>query len=297
MKHALLLSAFAVTGLLLNAQQTAIPVAVFPFVPAIPEYTARARQIQGMVMETFRSNTHVQLIDRLNDTLILIELRKQMRAESVVAQGLVDQGRLSGAKAMIVGEVTNVSVEEKHAPVGIGLGKSATDTKLYTASVSFTLQLSDVETGVVKGNKSFSNRDGKRFLGQSLHVELSASPEAAILKAVNTCQRSILSWLDDALSPGIRIVAVDQRDPGGFPKTLLISGIGTSGRHGASLIINEISYLDNGSGQKLERKQKLVDMRIEDRQGDITVCRITNGERVIEERMKAGARLECVMNR
>ncbi|HWK07710.1 MAG TPA: hypothetical protein VNS58_28960 [Puia sp.] len=295
MKHTLLLLVFAAAGLLSHAQHTRTPVAIFPFVASLPEYRARTSQIQEMVIETIRSSPNIELIDRSNDSLLMRELDNQIREQSVAAKGLVEQGKVAGAKEMIVGTVSNVVVEEKHTAGGTVLGRPTTPSIYYTANVSFSLQLSDVESGAVIGHKNFSNANGS--WKDLVHLEFATSKESAVMQAVRTCQKQILSWLDESLSPGIRIVSIDQRDGSGYPKTVLVSGIGASARKGAALVVNEISFIDDGNGGKIQRKQKLADMRITERQGDVTVCRITGGEQVIEARINAGAKLECIMGR
>lgn len=298
MKQVRFLLFLAMTTLTAHAQRTKTPVAVFPFVPALPEYKARAIQIQGIVMETISSSPKIELIDRSSDSMLMTELTSQMREESVSAEGLVEQGKVKGAKAMIVGKVSNVTIEEKHPSSGFSLTKSNNNNAavLYSATVSFTLLFSSIETGVTPATKTFSNKGSLIETLKHAHIELAATPEGAVLQAVKACQKQVLDWLDEALSPGIRILRIDQHDAAGIPTTALVTGIASSVRNNARIIVNLITLEDDGTGKKIRREQRLAELRVAEKQGDITVCRISEGQQALEEKIKNGATLECTVH-
>src|SRR6186713_468449 len=212
MKYALLLIAFSSAGLLLCAQTAKTAVAIFPFVASMPEYKGRASQIQEMVIETLRSKGNIELIDRSKDSLLVKELDLQIREQSMAANGLVQQGKVLGATNMIIGTVSNVSVEEKiisgyNAYTKVNTG----NTTQYSASVSFSLQLSDVESGRVVSSKTFNNKDaGGGFLGgliaASTNGAIAGSREDAISGAIKASKKLILTWINESFPPEIKIV-------------------------------------------------------------------------------------------
>ena len=212
----------------------------------------------------------------------------------------VQQGKVLGATNMIIGTVSNVSVEEKiisgyNAYTKVNTG----NTTQYSASVSFSLQLSDVESGRVVSSKTFNNKDaGGGFLGgliaASTNGAIAGSREDAISGAIKASKKLILTWINESFPPEIKIVSIEERDSHGFPKTILVSGIDGTLQKGSQLAINEIAMVDMGAGKPpLRRERKLVDLKVTEIQGDITVCKVTSGEKVIEERMKSGATLHC----
>lgn len=289
----LIMAFFSITAT--YSQKT--PVAIFPFVSALPENKARASEIQQIVIEILRNKSDIELIDRSNDSLLVKELDNQIREISVAASGLVAQGKVLGAKQMIVGTVSNVTVEEKKANnLKMLIGKkNATNTE-YSATINFALQLTDIETGKVINQKSFnSKRDVVEAMRDIFNVGINNTREGAILAAIKSTRGLISSWINESYPPEIKILKIEDRDKSGYPQTILVSGIDATLQKGSKVVINEIEMFDAGNGKSLKRTKKMAELKVKEIQGDITVCTVTDGEKTLEEKMKSNVKMEFVL--
>ncbi|MGB8191748.1 MAG: hypothetical protein WCF67_07515 [Chitinophagaceae bacterium] len=278
-----------------ECQKDKTPIAIFPFVSALPEHRVRASQIQQLVVEILRRKSNIELIDRSNDSLMVKELDLQIREQSVAANGLVQQGKLLGAKQMIVGTVSNVTVETKTGTKIDFITKQPKPYTEYNASINFALQLSDVETGKVVSQKVFSNNDvGFSSLLGLLNIT-GQSREEAISNAINAARKKILYWINESYPPEIKILQVNGRDKKGNAETVLVSGIDGTLQRNSQVIVNVIEWFDAGGGNKLKRVRKIAVLKVKDIQGEITICKITDGEKALEEKMADGSKMEFIL--
>jgi len=285
MRYILVLVLIALACPVLQAQTDKTAIAVFPF-GATQVDRGRAMQIHDMVIEVLRAKSNIELIDRSTDSLLVKELDLQIREQSMAAGGLVQQGKVIGAKNMITGAVTNLTVEQK-------TGGGTYNAVQYTANLNFSLQLIDVESGRVISARNFNNREGSRISFASLLGASSPSKDEAITQAVQAAKKLVMAWINESYPPEIKIVNIEERDSHGFPKTILVSGIDGSLQRGSQLTINETVTVPVDGGKSLQRVKKVAELRVTEIQGDITVCRVTDGERDIEEKIKSGAKLHC----
>lgn len=278
-----------------NSQTDKTSIAIFPFVSASPQHKARASQIQQLVVEVLRKKSNIELIDRSNDSLLVRELDIQIREQSVAADGLVRQGKILGAKQMIVGTLSNLTVDSKTSTTYNFLTKRNQIITQYTATINFALQLSDVETGMVLSQKVFSNNE---FNAGSLLNLLSVGGdprEQAIVNAIKAVRKQISAWINESYPPEIMILKIDERNKKGNAETVLVSGIDASIQKGSLIIVNEIEMFDAGGGKMLRRTKKIAVLKVKDMQGDITICKVTDGEKVLEEKMTAVTKLEFIV--
>ena len=281
----------------LHAQDEKIPVAMFPFVSLSPEYKGRASQIQEMVLEMLQAKSNIEVIDRSKDSLLMKELDNQIREQSVAAQGLVQQGKVLGAKNMIVGTVSNIVFEQSKGSFYNTQTKQNSETVMYSADVSFSLQLSDVESGKILSTKAFNSKDlrsGIAFF--SKNSRFSALKEDAIMNAISVTKKAVAAWLNQTYPPLIQIVKIEDRNKKGYPQTVLVTGIDGSIQKGAQLTVNEIEMIDVGQGKPpIQRRVKIADLKVQDLQGDITVCRVTSGENILEAKWNAKTKMEFTL--
>ncbi len=276
------------------AQSPKTSVAIFPFKSALPENRGRASQIQQFVVEILRKKSDIDLIDRSNDSALMKELDYQIREQSMASNNLVQQGKVLGANQMIIGTLSNINVEKKTTNGINSFTKKYETNTSYSASVNFALELIDVETGNILNQKSFDNSEGGgKFLGLNLGLGGGSgnSSDEAIQDAIRATKKSILTWVNQCYPPTIKILKIEDRDKKGFPQTILVLGVDESLSKGAKLNLNELEDLDIGGGKKVTRSKKVGELKITDKQGDITVCKVTDGEKTLESRMTDGSKL------
>ena len=284
--------------LCVNAQTTKTAIAIFPFRTEQRENRPRAYQLQQLVSEVIKQKLTLELIDRSYDSMVVKELDFQIRDYSMGANGLVKQGKLAGAKQMLVGTLSNISVERKNNSTYNYLTKTNESRVEYSAVMNFTLQLVDVESGKVLTQKSFSSKDSK---GGGLLGAIglggnstSDTEENAIALALKKSRSVITAWLNESFPTDVKIIRVEERDKNGFPETVLLTGLDGSLTKGAQIVINEVENIDIG-GKTARRSKKIGALKVKEIQGEITVCKVSDGEKVLEEKLKNGTLLEFIV--
>jgi hypothetical protein len=293
MKQTLLIAAIICQAFGLYAQSEKTTLAVFPFMSILPENKERASQIHDMVIEILRNKPAIQLIDRSTDNQ-LKEQDYQLREQAMPASRLIQQGKTLGAKQLLIGTVSHVAVEKKSNTTTDFFTKKPVAGISYEANISFALQLTDVQTGKVIIQKAFNGSKDIGYLNPGSFTGSGSSQEEAIINAIRANRGQILSWLNEAYPPVLRIIKIEERDKKGYPETILVSGIDGTLTRGARIIVNEIEMVDAG-GQQLKRQKVIGELKIKEKHGNMTICKITDGEKVLEEKMNAGIKMEFVI--
>jgi len=291
MKSILITTIILLQAMAMQAQTTKISIAVLPFTAADVQDMPRAVQIQGAVIEILKAKSNLDFVDRSNDSLLLKELDNQTREQSMDAKGLVQQGKLQGASQMIAGTVANVMVEQKSTPNTSFLTGSNTTVSSYKASVNFSLQLIDVESGKVLSQKSFNNSQGSGKLSRFINLSTASTKEQAIADAIDKVKKDVLAWINASYPPDVRLLSVEKRNSKGLAETLLASGIDASLHKGMKLDVNEIQSINTGTSI-IKRKVKIGALKIKELQGDVTVCEVIDGAELLEKKMIEKATIE-----
>lgn len=287
------------TSITIYSQVDKKVVAIMPFISSSPEYRNYAAQLQSIALQTFNSNSNATFIDRSADAAVVKELDNQIREQSISSKVLVEQGKLSGSNELIVGSLAGVSIETTEVPRILGGGYD----KKYSASLSYSLQVIDGATGLTLSVKDFNGNTKKQdvgkkifgnkgMLGKGSGILLADTKDEAIRKAINATKGEITDWITESYPPLIRIINIESRNGSGFPEVVLISGFGSDMSVGKKITIKEITLLDDGAGGKIKREKKIGELKVSEIQGQVTVCKVKEGENVLEEKMKNPASLK-----
>lgn len=284
---------------IVQAQSPKTVVAIMPFVSSSSGDLNRAAQLQAIAVECLRSKSNIQLIDRSNDTLLRRELITQMGEGSINAQHLAQQGDISGAEDIFVGKVSSVSAEQRQVN-----GMFGTNSTKYLGNITYSLEIMDASTGLQKALKNFTGNTGAQDftsivagntkLGKANSMQMADTKEQAIINAINATKNDILAWVNTAYS-NIKILSVDSKDNNSLPATVLVTGLAGIKKN-TSITVNEITSLDDGNGGTIKRVQKVFELKVVDPQGDVTICKVTDGANVVEDKMK-NATLQFVINK
>lgn len=279
-----------------------------PFAASMPQDKGTAAQVQEMVVRLLSSRSDIELVDRSKDTMVLKELNNQMREVSVSAKVLADQGKLSGAKEIIVGTLTKAGADDINSS---NTGLLGNNDARYSGIVSYSLQLIDVETGTLKEqgifNGNTNNTDATNKAAEGLKslfgrsklanatdatsgVVMADTKEKAILNAIRSSEKPLIEWINGLYPPDIKILAVEKRAKG-LPETVLVAGLGPNLKKGTQITISEIQFIDLGNGKKAKQVKKVGELKVQELQGEITLCKVTDGESVLEDKMKGSSKL------
>jgi hypothetical protein len=277
-------------------------VAIMPFLSSSAENRNYAAQLQSIALQTFNSNSNATFIDRSADAAVLKELDNQIREQSISSKVLVEQVKLSGSNELIVGSLAGVSVESVQVSKLLGGGYD----KKYSASISYSLQVIDGATGLTLSVKDFNGNTKKQdasnkifgnkgVFGKATGLLLADTKDEAIRKAINATKDDITDWISESYPALIRIINIESRNKSGFPEVVLISGFGSDMSVGKKITIKEITMLDDGNGGQIRREKKIGELKVSEIQGQVTVCKVKDGETVLEEKMKNPASLKFII--
>jgi hypothetical protein len=311
MKHAFLLFLTMFIGLSLTLAQEKRTVAIMPFMYS-KENEATAKQIQEMVVSLLSQRTDITVVDRSKDSMVIAELGHTIRDVSVYAKE-IKFGNITTAPEIIVGYLSKATAD----PV-TSSGNSTSGTRMkYSGVLSFSLQLINLETGTIKQQETFTGKtkEGDVVNRASQVVEnifrrrgsantvtdaagsavMADTKEQAIQAAIANSEKAVLQWINQQLSTNIKIIGIQDRDDN-LPQTVLVTGLGNSIRIGTPITINEIKYLDGSDGSKVKQVIKIGVLKVKELQGEVTLCKVTDGRNGLEEKMKA-SNLELVINK
>jgi len=275
------------------------------------ENEAAAKQVQEMVVTLLSSRSDIHVVDRSKDSVVIAELGHSIRDVSVYAKE-IKLGNITTAPEIIVGFISNASAE----PV-TSSGNILTGQKLkYSGILSFSLQLIELETGIIKQhetftgktkegdaankatqvvNRLFKSNDKVSSLSDATGSAVMAdTKEQAVQTAIGNSEKSVLRWINKEFSTNIKIVSIQDRD-NNLPQTVLVTGLGNNIKVGTELTINEINYFDVPGGTRAKQVKKIGELKVKELQGDITLCKVTEGKTALEEKMK-GNNLELTVS-
>ena len=245
-------------------------------------------------MEILGKKSNIQVLDSSIDSTLVKELDLQIREHSIDASGLVQQGKLLGAQQVITGSLSEIKLESKRQQ-NILTQKNTTE---FTAHIRFSVQLSNVETGEVISQKFFNTseyKSGKLLNLVGGNASTGSTRDEATLNALKVAKKMIAEWISESYSNEIRILKVEDTDKKGVAETVLVSGVDESFSKGADFIVSEVEVLDLGNGKSVKRNKKIAEIKIKEIQGEVSVCKITEGARVLQEKLNAKATLEITV--
>lgn len=264
------------------AQNSKVTIGLIPFSSTVTKNKVLTAEIQDMVLEALNTKNNITTIDRSKDEFLNKELDLQINERSIASKKLVEQGKKMGADQLMIGTVISFESVRKKGTSGV-IGGLIDDKSgyYYQSTIVFSLQIIDVETGKIISQKTFkqSNED-KSILGNN------DSKDESKTKAISISKAAIVMWLNEIYAPKIKIIKIEERTKSGKPKTILVTGIDNSLPVGKKLILEETELIEVEKGKvPLKRTKKIAAITITEKQGDVTVCKVTDGENIIEDKI------------
>jgi len=283
---------------------TAHILGVMNFTAAKAEQTSSAGTLQEIITEVLSTKKYITLLDRSKVDQIEQELKKQKQGNYI--DGVtVEQNKSFGAKELLNGTLTVLNVDESTktdntSAVGgaaanvllkrnIAPVRSTTKTS-YKARISFALQVVDVETGKIISGKSFELNSGS-----SGSLKFDAPPsynseDEARSNAFKDNKKQIMAlvndWFNSVYPPPLVIATIDERDKGGFPsKISIVGGTEANLKPGNDLVVYEVTELVI-NGEKKRKKVLIGALQVKETQGDFTLCKVKDGEKILEQKWK-----------
>lgn len=269
------------------AQQDPIHIGILPFDVTDANANNIKDIVQDQVTVCFAGKGRFFLLDRSVTEKLKAELERVKEASSAYAKIVADQGHMAGAQYLITGKVS--SMEMGTTNTTNYLGKAVVN---YHGTLHLTLQINTVETGKIYAQETITaiSRDFDSNNPSDIFNN-------ALCKLKSEVQKKVRTWF----STSITIVGVDKAKNGIPQKVLINAGkeIFDDGKNAncdasalAGLFASRKVYLDVISVEEIKfgatvskREKKIGELKIDEVQGDITVCSVTKGDKDIKQYM------------
>lgn len=152
---------------------------------AVNEFTSNKQTkyrtaITNKVVEMMYKSGKINVLDRLALKKIQQEQYIQAGEEFMDSEITVEQGKLLKAKYLLSGNIEVINIMRQRNASGSILG--------YFCTISFTVKLLNVETGMTTSTTSFTTKKSKAF-----------TPETSILASLESIEKKIVKYFKKEL--------------------------------------------------------------------------------------------------
>jgi TolB-like protein len=269
----MLLAVFFVTNAYSQSDElnTKPTIAILPFQYSSNVSRADADALSQKVESAFIKSKRFVVIERTNFEQIFKELESQKNEVYLNSTKLAQQGELIGATQLVVGTVSSA-------------GNSGT---------TFSFKVVDVSTGETKDSKSisdYSNRKAAGIFGKTLDVVTggktsiytSESTMNVVGGATLNIDKNVMDFINGNYPLTFSLVEIT-KFKGEDAIEVMIAG-GKSEGLSSSISLEVINETTKTIGTKqLRRKTSIGKLKVEKVEGDLTICKVTNGGKEIKE--------------
>ncbi len=249
--------------------------------------------LQDKVSVCFTSKNRFTIVDRTKFDQISKE-RELQKSEEFLDGYIVEQGKSTGAKFIVSGQLSDISSTSTLYTKKNSNGQITGYVTKYQAQISFSLSILDVETGASKSAKSFTISTSTSNAGLSfLSGMLGGTPgynsqDAAIAEVYNRVQGYVLGWINAVFPVEMKILRIDTKDKNGFPASVTVKG-GSDTDLKKKSDLNVIIYEKiESDGQQFIKPKIIGQLVVQEVTGEFSTCKVKNGEVQIDENLKKG---------
>lgn len=229
-------------------------------------------KIEDVVYDAFANTKRFILVERQKMQNINNERRLQ-QGEDYIDGYTIEQSKSLGASYLVVGNVTQATVEQQQT----NLGRFSVPSR--KAKIDFSMRVINVETGEIVGTANFqAEKRGKN--------------------AMNDALEEIKPNIDEFISKNFKsiftLVQVEEKDSNNNAQEVLISGVfSTDVKNGAVLRVFEETKIPV-NGKMISRKKdvgKIKITKIEDE--NFAICTVLSGADEITKKIESKTSLNC----
>lgn len=276
MKIKLLTLLFLSFGMLVFSQKKRI--AFTSFQNPSNASTKYLKALEDKVESIFTATNRFKVIDRIDIKAIVIEQETQ-KGEKYLDGLTVQQGKLDGAEAIVVGTLNSVDFE-----------KSTTDKGAvsYTSRINFSLKILDVESGEVLVNETITFK-----LGSWDVFHANDTQDQAFFSALKKGDKEMDKFLEKYFPVTAKIIEIIGKDRNKAKTVLISMGKSKGAKKNKKLKVVEITSMTI-DGETTIRKAEIGQIKITDVEGDkISKAKVLKGGDKILRKFNAGAKIEC----
>lgn len=256
-----------------------------------------ARLLQSFVTDAFINSKRFTILERQYMEIINTELEQQKSETTLNTDFYVEQGKILGAKFLLIGTVSSLSIEDKtnagtNALAGLagGLAKTAnkalsTDKKVARIGISF--RIVDVETGVVNAAQTITAKsDDGAVLGAS-------DRGAAVQSAKNSVIKETNKFIEKYLPIELSVLKITEQRKGKVEQFYINGGNDLGIKKGDKIVLKKVEFEDFGNGRtKIETS--LGEARVLEVKGaKVSLCEVKKGGKMMLESIENNENIVC----
>ncbi len=254
--------------------------------------------IQEYAANAFVNSGRFTLVERGLLSKINRELEDNKEEAFIMSDYLPEQGKLLGAKYLLLGRVSKVSVQKKKNVAGDLLFKKANVDKdaagavtkdKVVAYVDFTLRIVNVETGVIGEGKAFSIKPSAGDFG-------APDRHMALQNLQGRIETEVEEFIDEFIPKRFKFLEVVEESGGKLASFYMKGGKVDKVEKGTSITIFKVEYKDFGDGpQRLE--SQIGSAKVHEVNGArVSLCEIISGGDDIMSELANGGTIICEEN-
>jgi hypothetical protein len=254
--------------------------------------------VQNSISSVFSSKSRFTVVDRSKFEQIARERNLQKQEEFINSSTIVEQGKSLGAQYLVSGNINQIGkaggYKEKSKLVYDQYTKKLVAQKynVYITEITLTVnvQVIDVATAAVKSTKSFST---------VLQTETS-SEATAMENAIKSLEMYYKAWINEHFPVYMKVIRIEKSGKKGLPEKILIKGgvdmdLSESNKWVILNTSSELEVFEFESlvvdGKEYKRPVTIGRVKIDEVQGEFSICKVKNGAENIQKKLEEGKTL------
>lgn len=250
---------------------------------------------QASVSKTFAEKNRFTVVDRTKLDEIIKERKLQKQEDFMNSSFLAEQSKSIGAQYLVSGNLSQLTTQSGTENRMDYFTNKTTTVNVTTASVTISLQIIDVSTGMVKASRTFS---------QTIKTQ-TTDQQIAINNTIGPLEKNYNAWVNEVFPVPMKIIKIESYTKKGLPEKVFIKGGSDMNLNkDKSIIFSQSSELIvfinetlNVDGKEYKREIPIGKIKIDQVQGEFSICKVTSGAEEIKKKLEEGKTLLLKINK
>lgn len=278
------LSSFLIMIFSIVISQERTVITLLPFQSADPNFQNEAIIIYDKVRQSFITAKRFEIVERSEINKIELE-REVQKNESFINNNIVAQGNMMAAEQIVTGHLNNVAyskvVDEK------------TGSYYYKCKISFTINVLDVETGMVLHSKTISPTESFASGLLTRGITGVSTPSDALKNTLSRTDKYINEFILEYFPLKTEIIKIVEVKKDEAKSLLLNVGSFQGTKKNSEFNVYEISSVEV-NGRNITREVLIGKVKIKEVQGEeISLAEVKKGGVEILSKFSANTQLVC----
>lgn len=233
--------------------------------------------VQDMITNVFVNSDRFMVLERELLEGLFTELELQKEEYTQLTDQFVEQGKIQGAKYLLLGKVSRISIEKVEGKGLIGKTKLSTLTagdEEFLAYVDLTMRLVNTETGKVEGSTNINVKPGLL----SRKVMVAGTEAEALQKLSGPIAEQTNKFIADYLPIEIGVGNLIAKKKGKAQSVYVLGGEAVGLSVGIQVKIYKITQEDVGTGELIKVVSEIASGKISEMKGEkVSVVAIKKG--------------------